>query len=369
MALTGNKGEWSEIYAHFKLLADGELCSAASSNQSIDKLFFPILQILRSEKEHGDYVYTINKAAKQIEISGGDSALEISQQRFSEMADLLYDSIKSAKSSSKGNEALTFPLVEDFMNSVEMYRLKAVSADKKDIRMVVHDLRTHMTYNQGFSIKSKLGGQSTLVNANGNGTNFKYKVYGVLTDEQIATFNSTRLFSDKFRLLREWGCILSYVRVVNDTFYNNLTYIDSSLHVILAKCLEAVFSASVDSRHTPCVLKYVSEKNPCNFDLSSGMDFYEHKFKQFLLTFALGMKPNTPWSGVYDANGGYIVIKEDGDIICYHFYDRNQLEDYLFENTSFDTPSTSRHLFGDLERDGSDVFLKLNVQIRFIHNK
>ena len=55
-----------------------------------------------------------------------------------------------------------------------------------------------------------------------------------------------------------------------------------------------------------------------------------------------------------------IVVKEDGDIVCYHFYDRNQLENYLYDNTAFDTPSTSRHEFFQIWRgEDNNVYLKL----------
>ena len=59
------------------------------------------------------------------------------------------------------------------------------------------------------------------------------------------------------------------------------------------------------------------------------------------------------------------VVKEDGDIICYHFFDRNDLEDYLFFNTRFETPSTSRHLFGNIYQENDEYLLKLNLQVRF----
>lgn len=87
--------------------------------------------------------------------------------------------------------------------------------------------------------------------------------------------------------------------------------------------------------------------------------------KQFLLAFALGVTYSTPWYGKFNANGGYIVVKEDGDIICYHFFDRNDLEDYLFFNTRFETLSTSRHNFGDIYQENGECFLKLNLQVRF----
>ncbi|MDK7762716.1 HpaII family restriction endonuclease [Prevotella bivia] len=77
------------------------------------------------------------------------------------------------------------------------------------------------------------------------------------------------------------------------------------------------------------------------------------------------MTCTTPWYGNFNANGGYIIVKEDGDIVCYHFFDRNDLENYLFHNTKFETPSTSRHLFGNIYQEGKLYFMKLNLQVRF----
>ena len=47
MTLKGNKGEWSELYAFFKLLADGRLyCGDGLLNRYDDK-YYPILKIFR----------------------------------------------------------------------------------------------------------------------------------------------------------------------------------------------------------------------------------------------------------------------------------------------------------------------------------
>lgn len=80
---------------------------------------------------------------------------------------------------------------------------------------------------------------------------------------------------------------------------------------------------------------------------------------------ALGMMPATAWSGEFDANGGYLVVKRDGEILCYHFYDRNRFEDYLFSNAYLERSSTSRHEYASIikENDGTLSF-KLNFQVR-----
>ncbi|MDP8231837.1 MAG: HpaII family restriction endonuclease, partial [Candidatus Zophobacter franzmannii] len=93
--------------------------------------------------------------------------------------------------------------------------------------------------------------------------------------------------------------------------------------------------------------------------------FYTYKIKKFLVEIALGLMPNTTWTGEYEANGGYIIVKPDGELECYHIYYRNDFEDYLINNTKLETASTSRHDFGTVYQDGPEYFLKLNLQIRF----
>lgn len=79
------------------------------------------------------------------------------------------------------------------------------------------------------------------------------------------------------------------------------------------------------------------------------------------------MTPAKEWKGRYDANGGYLVVRNDGEIVCYHFYNRNDVEDYLYNNTRFERGSRTRHHYGKLyrENDGK-VYIKLNLQIRFL---
>lgn len=358
MALSGNKGEWSEIYAFFKLLSDGKIHSADGRLNKIDKLFYIIKEIIRLETNVGEYNYIIQK--NSIRIAGDTKIIDIKRDEFTKYAKLLYDYIIKAKPS-KG-EMLSFADVEAFMNSVRCYSLKAKSQDKADIRMIIHDMRSGMEHKLGFSIKSKLGGKSTLFNSNKDTTNFLYKITG-LNKEQIAEFNNQDKFADKFDILKKYNGDITFERIVNETFNNNLIYIDSNLPTILGHSLIEYYSNT--KRSTADIVEQISNINPCGFP--DTMDFYAHKIKQMLITFALGMTSANPWSGRYDANGGYIVVKEDGDIVCYHFYDRNDLEDYLYFNTGFETPSTTRHQFGNIFEENGSFWLKLNLQIRFIH--
>ena len=77
-----------------------------------------------------------------------------------------------------------------------------------------------------------------------------------------------------------------------------------------------------------------------------------------------GMVPGTVWNGTDAVHGGYIVVRNDGSVVCYHLYNRNKFENYLFSRTYFETGSATRHHFAKVERDEKGLIFKLNLAIR-----
>ena len=122
---------------------------------------------------------------------------------------------------------------------------------------------------------------------------------------------------------------------------------------------------SSDFSHLTDLVNATAEKNPLNFDIQNEHKFYQYKIKRFLTDVALGMMPSKVWTGQYDATGGYLVVKQNGDVLCYHIYNRNEFEDYLLNNTKLDTASSSRHGFGEIYKENNKLYFKLNLQIRF----
>ncbi len=355
MALRGNKGEWSELYAFFKLLADGRLYSGDGQLNRYDDKFYPILEIFRDDSANRN-VYKVQAAKNNILVAGETVNIKISQKRFKKEAATLLEHIKNM------DDNTDFSYIEPFMNKIDTHTVKAKSSDKADIRIVIHNLNTGSKPELGYSIKSKLGADSTLINANKDGTNFIYKVRG-LSAEQVKTFNTFDRFKEKFDFLKSVGATVSYYKTANNVLHNNLTMLDLSIERIIADSLLNYYSGN--GRTLAEITEIVSKADPLNIAGDTDQPMYAYKVKQFLLAFALGVTSSTPWYGIFNANGGYIVVKEDGDIICYHFFDRNDLEDYLFFNTRFETPSTSRHNFGDIYQENGECFLKLNLQVRF----
>lgn len=99
------------------------------------------------------------------------------------------------------------------------------------------------------------------------------------------------------------------------------------------------------------IVKIIDQNNSSNYDLSLDHLFYSRKVKNLICDITLGMTASNVWQAKLEITGGYIVVRSDGDVLCYHIYNRNEFEDYLLENTKFDTPSTTKSDFGKIETD------------------
>lgn len=361
--ITGNKGEWSEIYALFKLLGDKQLFLGNKDIEKLEGLVYPIIKILRSESK-GNFEYSIQD--ELILISGNEEVLKIPIEEFKTKAFFLLKAIKENR-----ERTFSIPEIEEFMQSINCMSLKANSSAKTDITIVVHDQRTNQQPTLGFSIKSQLGSPSTLLNA-GKTTNFIYKINGSIQPQEIIRINSLMVkrgkkesadLKGRVKAILENKCSLNFHKAQKTIFSNNLVLIDSLLPEILSQIVFDFYSSEF-SNLTDLVNK-TSDKNPLNFDIENEHKFYEYKIKRFLTDVALGMMPSKVWTGKYDATGGYLIVKENGDVLCYHIYNRNEFEDYLLNNTKLETASSSRHEFGEIYEENKLLYFKLNLQIRF----
>ena len=355
--LSGNKGEWSEIYALFKLLSDTQLYAGDEHLNKIDSLFYPIVKILRNENDKA-LEYLIH--GNVVIISGGDEEIRVPVKTFTEEATKVLEKIKNSSG------AFSLPDTEAFMNAILCKTLKAKATSKTDIRIVIHDQRINREADLGFSIKSKLGGKATLLNA-GKTTNFIYELSGFSPSpaeiDSINNIDTTSKIKDRIQAIRRAGGTLNFIDTQEKIFKNNLVLIDSLLPDIIAEVIKSFFNSNLSSIKD--LTNEITRTNPLNYDNQFAHRFYEYKIKRFLTDVALGMMPSKVWSGIYEATGGYLVVKENGDVLCYHIYNQNQFEDYLFANTKLETASSTRHEFGLISQEGGKFYFKLNLQIRF----
>jgi hypothetical protein len=355
--IKGNKGEWSEVYVLLKLLADGKLYAANENLDKKDNMYYDIVRIFRKENV-GDLIFAYDDADISITKENDNKPLMlIPRGEFDNAAKDLLKQIMRAS-------APTFACAdtETFLNKIQCGKIKAPTSDKSDINMQVCDIKANHDPILGFSIKSRLGNPSTLLNA-GQTTNFTYRIHGNIDNDVIDKFNCERKFSDKFKKLVAAENDMEFVKMDNEIFSDNLVLISDALPRIVALMLKEHYIYGRSNIIT--ALKAIKAKNPLGYNLKAH-PFYEYKVKKLLAESALGMKPSKPWTGEADATGGYIVVREDGEVLCYHLYNRNEFENYLLKNTNLDTPSTARHGFGQIYKENDEYFLKLNLQIRFM---
>ncbi|MFS6936980.1 HpaII family restriction endonuclease [Neisseria animaloris] len=358
---SGNKGEWSEPYVLFKLLADGQLYLGDGKLNKIDGLIMPILAVLREEQHYiGKYSYSDDRVNVVISLGEREASYTIPVAEFKKQAVLLFQKIRSGNSENSGS--FSIPEIEDFLRSIDCTRLNARSQSKSDIHIMVHDARTGICPTLGFSIKSEMGSKPTLLNASG-ATNFTFEIPNC-NKSLMDLINSESSVKRRIAKIYETGRTLIFSGMDNSIFRNNLMLIDSWLPEIMAQMLCKYYSGSQNA--VSCIADSICQANPNGYDQTNRHQFYIYKIKKLLNDAALGMRPAEVWQGKYDATGGYLVVRQDGEIVCYHIYSRNEFEDYLFYNTKFDTPSSSRHRFGNVYEYDGRYFVKLNMQIRFI---
>lgn len=240
MPITGNKGEWSEVYVLLKLLGDGEVHAGDENLNKIKNLVYPIIMILREEAE-GKLKYLPENSDVVIQTSDGTELLRLPAKEFESQAMTLLSAIQFVGKDSEIKSAFAIPATEDFMTKIHCHTLKAKSSDKTDIRIVLHDRRTRLNTEMGFSIKSQLGGDSTLLNA-GKTTNFNFKICGnKLNDADIEYINTLNPKQKKVILrvqaIESKGCHLVFDKVDNPIFRNNLAMLDCCLGEIIGLLL------------------------------------------------------------------------------------------------------------------------------------
>ena len=199
-------------------------------------------------------------------------------------------------------------------------------------------------------------------------TNFIYEIVEAkLLESEIDEINSINPSKSKIlkrvNAIFKKGCKLKFIKTEKDMFHNNLTLIDSCLPKLLSEAI--LYHYSGKSKSLFEIVQVLEKENPLKYNISSGHKFYDYKLKKFLTDVALGMMPSKVWNGIYDATGGYLIVKEDGDIVCYHVYKKNEFEDYLLNNTFLETAGSKKHGFGKIYKENNKLFIKLILQVRF----
>ncbi len=354
--LTGNKGEWSEFYAFIKILTDGKVFTADKNLKILEDHFHIVLKIIRQEAI-GKKEYDISKNNGQVIVSDEHAKIAIVDlETIKGSVAKVFDQIKNSKGTTFEVTSAASP-----MHNLHCSQMRASSGKKADLTIVLYDKKSPEFPELGFSIKSMLGSPATLLNAS-SATNFLFRI---ATENNSSVQGSDNMsVRDATKLTYGAGAHLEFIGMDSDVFRRNLRKIDSIFPEIVAQMLRHYYMGEATT------IKDLADKISDDPVFMGRIDFTKEmlvmNIKRFLSSVALGMMPSKDWDGYTEAHGGYIIVKEDGDVVCYHLYNRDRFEDYLFHNTKLDTPSTTRHQFGKIYKKNGEQLMKLNLQIRFL---
>lgn len=386
--LTGNKGDWSELYVLASLLADGVLFQSDEQYNKDENHFYKIIKVYHQEsKSTIEFERTDKILIFQIKKNERVLLGELDIEYFKIKSKEILDGIKAGE-----GRKFNIPEANDFIQKIFIEKLTALNSTKADILLRIYDHKLAKQADLGFSIKSLIGSDSTLFNP-GDETNFIYEIENK-NDFSLAEFNKLTYkpggkkskITERLKKIKENGLQINFSSIQSSKLSNNLKMVDGDLPKILAHAL--LIRWLYQEKSLKGVIKILENSDPLEFYLEgrTTQKMYEYKLVRFLVECAMGLTSETIWEGKYDATGGVILVKKEGEIVCFHVYDFNLLRKYLLERTYFEQPATGEsseipgtrridlgtkdsksknYFYGWLYEEKDKLFFKINLQIRF----
>lgn len=360
MAFQATKREWGELYAFFRLLADGHVYAGTPDAQADEEKRLTVAMVLRQEHD-GERRYIVE--SENIHIVGEKIDKRLPREDFAAVAMLLGEMMRRGA----GEEELISPDgVEEFLDAAAIYDLEAKTDDRTDFHIAFWSVDAPLV---GFRSYSRLGGLIPLLDG-GRTANLKFEQTGVRfpnpTVNKINALESQNEVLDRMLMIERMGGTLKYSDVADKVFRSNLLMIDLHFPRLMAEMVRTMYYEGL-TRITD-LTERIREINPLKIkdELITKHRFYEYKMKQFLMALALGMRPAKLFNGTDSAVEGFIYTDAEGRILCYHKGDRNVFEDFLYRNTRLEKGSLEKDKYGFLERENNLFYFKLNLKVGFV---
>jgi type II restriction enzyme len=155
---------------------------------------------------------------------------------------LIFDKILSAT-----NTTFEIEEAEKIMKELLCNKIKANSYQKADIEAEIFDTVANLVIPLGFSIKSMVGGASTLLNA-GQTTNFVFKIENLEYNyiEDINKIDTRSKVQDRIRQIEFLEGKIKFYKMLSTSFESNLKKIDTAFPKIIAEMLIDFFSGKAN---------------------------------------------------------------------------------------------------------------------------
>lgn len=341
---TSNKGEWSEAYVLLKLLVDPALVASDSELNPVDGKYYVVKQIIWRSKDEE----RILTPKANFYTSESNPSQSVTLDEIREALPKILIAI------SEGERAFPIPIVQDIYERMGLQSFKMSSTKKIDISLVIPSMGGVQDRELGFSIKSQLGSNSTLLNASTT-TNIRYSVQG---EDALKALGSKGLghYRANLEAVHSNSGSLVFDEFQSETFSSNLRNFSSDFPEFYAELVRTYVTGESKTR-------FINELTTVSSNSASEVSQRTYQVKSFLRAVALGLVPGSEWSGKLAGYGGYIVVKRSGELVCLHLENDDEFKDYLFENTAFDIPKND--LFQNPEVINGELKIYLNAQIRF----
>lgn len=361
-----NRGEHSEVLALLRVLHSGKVQVADARGAPRDSW----LRVLSARLPGApDTCYLIGEQS----ISTRNGAVTREHVLSRDEAGLLADSLVVEIRSGSG-ASFDCPSATRALDLLQIVSRRASSAFKSDILLeVASPVFEREVLTLGFSIKSEIGSKPTLLNA--GATHFEYRISGdddvdPLQVQEAIPRAEGKHYPGPMKLLpalRQSGVDIIFERVVDPVFEMNLRMIDTSFPRMLAEVLKYSYLEG-ETR-----LARLLDQESLRSELAGAIGLppqvvarlVRHKLRDLLRQSALGMNPSSEWDGEIQAHGGWLIVKESGQLVCFHLVNDDEFREYLYSSCKIDTPSMGRHKAGYVYRqeDGMTL-LRLSLQIR-----
>lgn len=354
-----NKGEWGELYTAVKILNDKKIAVADNNLESRNECV-NVLRLFLKSTYSDNSIYDITTPKILLLVDGIlKKTLTLDEDDVSE----LLQSIQNG-----AGRSFSVPIAEKIIQDLKLDAVKANSTVKADIVMEADipyineksEIYRVGAKKEGFTIKSMIGAKPTLLNTS-QSTNFIFNVSGFTGNlNHINSMTGAAKIMKRVDSIKKHGGTITFLDTASEIFKKNLRLIDYNLPEILS-CLLIVYFTTSGKSNLPSLVKQIIPL----LSFSTSIEEVEHKIKAFIYAIALGMHPAKLWDG-RSINGGCIIAKNSGDLVCFTLFDQDAFKEYLYNNIKFDSPSSTRHHYGMLYMKNNRLFINLNIQLRFL---
>lgn len=325
----------------------------------VSEIFYPFYVVIYDKK----YIYHEDLHSLGVIISSLDGEVLLCVP-----ANLFLEEVAALIKVSSDSED-KIPTVTSFIEDLFRNNVKDTSKFKSYVKIFWSDLYSN-----------QIGSSATLLNASGDNTNFIFEVTGNIDDEKMEHFNN--IFKEtqrkgetcydivtagRMQYLHQIGCDIQFVGTAKNEARANLVKCGGmEMPSIVGGMLKKFYFENLSGPTSveDCI-DYLAENDIVGYGFNDLQNTYRGKIAHFLLCTFTGMRLGSPWNGRQEVNGGYIVVKNNGDVVAFHSTIADEFKYFLVAKMRMEGPSHSRHKDMVIYKEGDRYFLKLALQLRF----